>query len=139
MTQGLLTQKHIPLFDRIRWLVSNLPWQRLALAAVLVLSAFLNLFRLTSEGYGNTYYSAAVKEGAVRFFLIGDRGHTGQQGGSTGGWGGSSQNEAVGWVQDNCQQVPQELWQSSSTSNQGGGGPGRMGAQALYECSSRGS
>jgi 4-amino-4-deoxy-L-arabinose transferase-like glycosyltransferase len=32
-----------------------------ALAAVLVLSAFLNLFRLSSEGYGNLYYAATVK------------------------------------------------------------------------------
>ncbi len=30
-------------------------WPRLALAAVLDLSAFLNLFRLASEGYGNRY------------------------------------------------------------------------------------
>ncbi len=36
-------------------------WRRLALTAILALSAFLNLFRLTSEGYGNTYYAATVK------------------------------------------------------------------------------
>ena len=34
---------------------------RIALAAVLVLSAFLNLFRITQEGYGNDYYAAGVK------------------------------------------------------------------------------
>ena len=34
---------------------------RLALTAILILSAFVNLFQLTSEGYGNTYYAAAVK------------------------------------------------------------------------------
>ena len=33
----------------------------IALASVLVLSAFLNLFRITQEGYGNTYYAATVK------------------------------------------------------------------------------
>src|SRR4051812_1876366 len=44
-----------------RSLVSNPPWHGLSLAAVLILSAFLNLFRLTSEGYGNAYYAAAVK------------------------------------------------------------------------------
>src|SRR3954453_19361482 len=44
-----------------RSLVSNPPWPGLSLAAVLILSAFLNLFRLTSEGYGNSYYAAAVK------------------------------------------------------------------------------
>src|SRR5919202_1016359 len=37
------------------------PKGRLALAANLALSAFLNLFRLTNEGYANTYYAAAVK------------------------------------------------------------------------------
>ena len=36
-------------------------WDHLALAAILALSAFLNLFRLTSEGYGNVYYAATVK------------------------------------------------------------------------------
>jgi 4-amino-4-deoxy-L-arabinose transferase-like glycosyltransferase len=34
---------------------------RLALTAIVALSAFLNLFQLTREGYGNTYYAAAVK------------------------------------------------------------------------------
>jgi 4-amino-4-deoxy-L-arabinose transferase-like glycosyltransferase len=33
----------------------------LALSVVLALSAFLNLSRLTSEGYGNIYYAATVK------------------------------------------------------------------------------
>ena len=36
-------------------------WHRVILAAILTLSAFVNLFQLTSEGYGNTYYAAAVK------------------------------------------------------------------------------
>jgi 4-amino-4-deoxy-L-arabinose transferase-like glycosyltransferase len=36
-------------------------WQRLALTAIVGLSAFLNLFQLTREGYGNTYYAATVK------------------------------------------------------------------------------
>src|ERR671926_263908 len=60
MTQEL-TRKSTTLSGGVRSLVSNPPWHRLALAAILILSAFLNLFRLTSEGYGNTYYSAAVK------------------------------------------------------------------------------
>ena len=37
------------------------PGHPLLLGAVLALSAFLNLWRLTSEGYGNIYYAAAVK------------------------------------------------------------------------------
>ena len=35
--------------------------QRIALSAILLLAAFLNLFRLDAEGYANGYYAAAVK------------------------------------------------------------------------------
>ena len=41
--------------------LAKVTWCRIALVAVLALSAFLNLFRLTSEGYGNLYYAATVK------------------------------------------------------------------------------
>jgi 4-amino-4-deoxy-L-arabinose transferase-like glycosyltransferase len=40
----------------------KMPWHRMALTAVLALSSFLNLSRLTSEGYGNIYYAATVKD-----------------------------------------------------------------------------
>jgi len=46
---------------RVHALVATVPWDRVALATILALSAFLNLFRLTSNGYGNTYYAAAIK------------------------------------------------------------------------------
>ena len=36
-------------------------WRHLALAAILALASFVNLFQLTNEGYGNTYYAATVK------------------------------------------------------------------------------
>jgi 4-amino-4-deoxy-L-arabinose transferase-like glycosyltransferase len=36
-------------------------WHRVALAGVLALAAFLDLFRLSQNGYANTYYSAAVR------------------------------------------------------------------------------
>ena len=39
----------------------KVPWHLLLLSAVLALSAFLDLSRLTSEGYGNVYYAATVK------------------------------------------------------------------------------
>jgi 4-amino-4-deoxy-L-arabinose transferase-like glycosyltransferase len=39
----------------------KMPWQGMVLTAVLALSAFLNLSRLTSEGYANLYYAATVK------------------------------------------------------------------------------
>src|SRR3954464_8625494 len=44
-----------------REMQSKAPWHRVLLGVILALSAFLNLYRLTSEGYGNIYYAAAVK------------------------------------------------------------------------------
>src|SRR5215212_3167568 len=60
MTQEM-ARKRNTLPSRARSLASNPPWPGLALAAILVLSAFLNLYGLTSEGYPNSYYAAAVK------------------------------------------------------------------------------
>jgi 4-amino-4-deoxy-L-arabinose transferase-like glycosyltransferase len=40
----------------------KVPWHLLLLSAVLALSAFLDLSRLTSEGYANVYYAATVKD-----------------------------------------------------------------------------
>src|SRR2546423_10433870 len=57
-----LTQKRASITEEVRTLAEKASWHRLALAAVLILSAFLNLFRLTSLGYSNTYYAAAVKD-----------------------------------------------------------------------------
>jgi len=37
------------------------PWWRIALAGILLISAFLELFQLNQEGYANTYYAAAVQ------------------------------------------------------------------------------
>ena len=65
-----------------------------------------------------------VDKGAVRFFLV-------------GGGPGSSEMESTGWIEDNCQQVPQEEWQSPDAAEQGGGGPpGR--APTLYDCGATG-
>src|ERR671929_553555 len=61
MTQRLTrTRPHFA--DWVGVLATKAPWQRIALAAILILSVFLNLFRLPNEGYGNTYYAAAVKD-----------------------------------------------------------------------------
>jgi len=38
-----------------------LPWERLALGAVLVVAAILDFWRLDRVGYGNTYYAAAIR------------------------------------------------------------------------------
>ena len=43
-------------------MISAPPWHAAALIAVLVLAAFLNLYRIWSLGYANTYYAAAVKD-----------------------------------------------------------------------------
>ncbi len=59
MTQET-TRKRTSFPDKARILTSS-SWHRIALAAVLMLSAFLNLLWLPSEGYGNTYYAATVK------------------------------------------------------------------------------
>ena len=60
MTQKL-SQKRVTVTDRLPELIAKVPLQRFVLAAVLILSAFLNLFLLTDASYGNTYYAAAVK------------------------------------------------------------------------------
>jgi 4-amino-4-deoxy-L-arabinose transferase-like glycosyltransferase len=46
----------------MRVMRGKVPWHLLLLSAVLALSAFLDLSRLTSEGYGNVYYAATVKD-----------------------------------------------------------------------------
>jgi hypothetical protein len=95
-----------------------------------------------------------VDRGAVRFFLMPDReriaemmaersssGNTSPQGGPAQGGprsgpgpeGGLPQNGSTDWIEDNCEKVPQELWQSS-TSERGRGGPPLMRARALYDC-----
>ncbi len=58
---GELARKGTKRSGGARALESNPPWHGLALAAVLILSAFLNLYGLTSGGYSNNYYSAGVK------------------------------------------------------------------------------
>jgi 4-amino-4-deoxy-L-arabinose transferase-like glycosyltransferase len=57
-----LTGKRAALSGEARSLVSDPPWHGLTLVAILVLSAFLNLYDLTGEGYSNDYYAAAVKD-----------------------------------------------------------------------------
>src|SRR5919202_3604657 len=56
-----LGRKHVLTSDKGGTPAASAPWHRFALAVVLILSAFLNLFRLTNEGYGILYYAAAVK------------------------------------------------------------------------------
>jgi hypothetical protein len=102
--------------------------------------------------------TSLVSKGAVRFFLMPDRKRMEEmrteresgddassqdeppqgapQGPPLGGPPGMD-NEALSWVQDNCEQVPQEEWQSPETQEQSGGGPPER-AQALYDCGTGG-
>ncbi|MBV9453544.1 MAG: hypothetical protein JOZ19_05410, partial [Rubrobacter sp.] len=49
MAQELISSKRIPLSERMRTVAAmkTSSWQRLTLVAILLLSAFLNLFKLT--------------------------------------------------------------------------------------------
>jgi hypothetical protein len=58
--------------------------------------------------------------------------------GGPGPEGGLPQNWPADWVQNNCEKVPQELWQSS-TSEGRVGAPPMMRARALYDCGAGGS
>ena len=90
-----------------------------------------------------------VDDGAVRFFLMpdrelmeemraereasGDASPRGGPGGGPGPGGGLPQNGSADWIEENCEKVPQELWQPPEDAGRGGGGPpGR--ARALYDC-----
>ena len=56
-----------------RALAPNLSWNGITLTAILLLSAFLNLYGRTSEGHPNSYYSAAVKNmltSLYNFFFV---------------------------------------------------------------------
>jgi 4-amino-4-deoxy-L-arabinose transferase-like glycosyltransferase len=96
-----------------------------------------------------------VDEGAVRFFLMPDReameemraereaagDESPPPGGPQGGFGpggGLPQNGSAEWIVNNCEKVPQELWQPPEDEERGRGGPpGRI--RALYDCGARGS
>jgi 4-amino-4-deoxy-L-arabinose transferase-like glycosyltransferase len=56
-----LTRKRTFVSEEGRESAENASWHRLALVAILILSSFLNLFHLTNEGFGISYYAAAVK------------------------------------------------------------------------------
>ena len=62
MTEVMIRKRNV-VSDELRVAAAKKSlWHRPALAVVLILSAFLNLFHLTDEGYGIPYYAAAVKD-----------------------------------------------------------------------------
>jgi 4-amino-4-deoxy-L-arabinose transferase-like glycosyltransferase len=68
-----MIRKDAGLFERMRASLQSLGWHGPALAAILALSAFLNLYGLAGEGYANLYYSAAVKNmltSPYNFFFV---------------------------------------------------------------------
>lgn len=100
-----------------------------------------------------------VHKGAVRFFLIPDRERITEmisemmsnygssqedvqqstpQDGPPAHMADFLQTETTSWVQDNCKQVPQELWQSSNSEQEEGVWGRMMSAQALYDCGKEG-
>ncbi len=86
-----------------------------------------------------------VNEGAVRFFLMPDREAIEEMraerevnGDAPGGepGGGLPQNGSAEWIEESCEKVPQELWQSDPEG--GGGAPPMVRARALYDCGAGG-
>ncbi len=72
MSQEVI-RKDASLFERMRASLQSLGWHGPALATILALSAFLNLYGLAGEGYANLYYSAAVKNmltSPYNFFFV---------------------------------------------------------------------
>jgi 4-amino-4-deoxy-L-arabinose transferase-like glycosyltransferase len=68
-----MIRKDASLSERMWAGLQSLGWHGPALAAILGLSAFLNLYGLAGEGYANTYYSAAVKNmltSPYNFFFV---------------------------------------------------------------------
>ena len=110
-------------------------------ASPIILNTDEKVINLTGfEGHDPVFsaeeISGLVKEGAVRFFMVPD-GEAEARG--PGGPPGGSSDEAVTWVQDNCEQVPQEEWQSPEAEGQGGPGGGPGGNRALYSCTAGGA
>ena len=99
-----------------------------------------------------------VDRGAVCFFLMPDReaieemraereangggpgdGPSPNGGPGPGGGPGSGvpQNGSADWIEENCEKVPQELWQSDPEEERGG--PPMARAQALFDCGTGGA
>jgi 4-amino-4-deoxy-L-arabinose transferase-like glycosyltransferase len=66
----------------------------------------------------NERLAGLISEGAVRFFLVQQKGEL--------------KNNSVRWVQDNCEQVPPELYDKKSRSKKTGGSKGKT--VLLYDC-----
>ena len=90
-----------------------------------------------------------IDRDAVHFFIMPDReaieemmaereadgdgpGPRGGPGPGGGPGSGVPQNGSADWIEENCEKVPQELWQSDP--ERGGGGPPMARGQALFDC-----
>lgn len=77
-----------------------------------------------------------VARGEVRFFLLQSGMGPPQPSGSNiqnGNLPGPPENDRDRWVTEHCRRVPEESWQSA-TSSSGNVGPGGLGGEALYDC-----
>jgi hypothetical protein len=83
----------------------------------------LNGFEGHDPAFTADELAGLVDEGAVRFFL-------------TGGGPSSSGMESTAWIEETCEQVPEEEWQAPDAAEQSGP-PGRE--RTLYDCSVVGS
>jgi 4-amino-4-deoxy-L-arabinose transferase-like glycosyltransferase len=105
-------------------------------ASPIILNTDERVINLTGfEGHDPVFtadeISKLANEGAVRFFMVPD----GEADDDGGPGGPGMPMESVTWVQDNCEKVPEEEWQSPDAEGQGGP-PGR--APALYDCATGG-
>jgi hypothetical protein len=97
--------------------------------------------------------AALVDSGAVRFFLVLDEERLAEAfsemmaGTSSGDSADGTNtaptppplaNESTDWVEENCQEVPRELWQSSDLEDSGGMKEMFGEVQALYDCGGSG-
>jgi hypothetical protein len=83
----------------------NVPAHRLLLGAILALSAFSNLSWLTRE-HANVYYAHLKALADIH------------------------EKKQVRWITDNCEQVPEGLWQSSTSTSS-------TSTVLLYDCGTR--
>jgi 4-amino-4-deoxy-L-arabinose transferase-like glycosyltransferase len=61
MTSETLNPSRATSAERVRTISLSGSWDRVGVAAVLVLAGVLNFYGLNREGYGNTYYATAVR------------------------------------------------------------------------------
>ncbi len=83
----------------------------------------------------NDQLADRVARGEVRFFLL-PSAMTAD--GPAGAPHGELLSDNAGWVQEHCEPVPSELWQSTPAQSADTGSVGMLGGQTLYDCGQTG-